>query len=236
MATYTQNLDLKKPAQSDKIRIADINNNMDTIDGVVGDVGERSIAAQIGDVEGALAIVSTGNVHGAITSGQYVYIKNHDTLDDGLYVATTNISANGTLSSSNVTADSAGGGLNALNGKIDDKKVTQLYYNGSLNLEQGTEITLSDSVRNYDILILEMYASVSGGGGTRKFSTVALKPYITNDDGGLANYIEASVFYSSSYNAGIGFTTNGNKITVAEVNKTGYPYIKGITVYGIKLS
>ena len=120
MATYTQNLDLKKPAQSDKIRIADINNNMDTIDGVVGDVGERSIAAQIGDVEGALAIVSTGNVHGAITSGQYVYIKNHDTLDDGLYVATTNISANGTLSSSNVTADSAGGGLNALNGKMSN--------------------------------------------------------------------------------------------------------------------
>lgn len=117
-----------------------------------------------------------------------------------------------------------------------NKKVVQLYYNGSLNLEQGTEITLNDSVRNYDILILEMYASVSGGGGTRKFSTVALKPYITNDDGGAANYIEASVFYSSSYNAGIGFTTNGNKITVAEVNKTGYPYIKGITVYGIKLA
>jgi len=125
--------------------------------------------------------------------------------------------------------------IGTLNSKIDDKKVTQLYYNGSLNLEQGTEITLSDSVRNYDILILEMYASVSGG-GTRKFSTIALKPYITNDDGGTANYIEASVFYSSSYNAGIGFTTNGNKITVAEVHKTGYPYIKGITVYGIKLS
>lgn len=124
MATYTTNLDLKKPAQSDKIRIADINNNMDTIDGVVGDVGERSIAAQIGDVEGALAIVSTGNVHGAITSGQYVYIKNHDTLDDGLYVATTNISANGTLSSSNVTADSAGGGLNALNGKLTERSST----------------------------------------------------------------------------------------------------------------
>lgn len=150
MATYTTNLDLKKPAQSDKIRIADINNNMDTIDGAVGDIGERSIAAQIGDVEGALAIVSTGNVHGAITSGQYVYIKNHDTLDDGLYVATTNISANGTLSSSNVTADSAGGGLNALNGKI----TTDENFLGALIRSQTV---------TSEVYVLHFYYSVANG-------------------------------------------------------------------------
>lgn len=164
MATYTTNLNLKKPAQSDKIRIADINGNMDDIDAAVGDIGERSIAAQIGDVEGALAIVSTGNVHGAITSGQYVYIKNHDTLDDGLYVATTNISANGTLSSSNVTADSAGGGLNALNGNISMlttekmdawNEVTSLptplsgesYGNGSYYYKFGRFVFIAISVK-----------------------------------------------------------------------------------------
>lgn len=38
MATYTTNLSLKKPAQSDKIRIADINNNMDMVDQAIGDL------------------------------------------------------------------------------------------------------------------------------------------------------------------------------------------------------
>ena len=39
MATYTTNLNLKKQAQSDKIRIADINNNMDDIDAAFGAIG-----------------------------------------------------------------------------------------------------------------------------------------------------------------------------------------------------
>ena len=35
MATYTSNLNLKKPAASDTVSIADINDNMDTIDSAV---------------------------------------------------------------------------------------------------------------------------------------------------------------------------------------------------------
>lgn len=117
MATYTTNLNLKKPAQSDKIRIADINNNMDDIDAAFGAIGNDSVATQIGDIQDALAIVAVGDSHAAITAGQYVYVKSHETLDAGLYVASANIAQNGALSSSNLTADSAGG-LNALNSKI----------------------------------------------------------------------------------------------------------------------
>ena len=117
MATYTTNLDLKKPAPSDKIRIADINNNMDTIDEAVGDIGETDIATQLGDIRGGMAIVSTGNTHDAIAAGQFVYVMGHDTLDDGLYTANSALAANATLSSSNLTAVS-GGGLNALNSNL----------------------------------------------------------------------------------------------------------------------
>ncbi len=65
-----------------------------------------------------LAIVSNGNTHAAITSGQFVYVKNHSSLGEGLYRATAAISANGALSTSNLTADSAGG-LNALKADVD---------------------------------------------------------------------------------------------------------------------
>jgi len=71
---------------------------------------------QLDGVKNGIAIVSTGNTHIAITSGQYVYIQDHGTLAEGLYKATSNISANGTLSSSNVTA--AGNALNTLNSNI----------------------------------------------------------------------------------------------------------------------
>ena len=121
MATYTSNINLKKPAQSDKIRIADFNGNADNIDAAIGaDFGQGtkpSINQAINSLADGLAIIANGNVHAAITAGQFVYVRNHDTLSEGLYVASSNISANGTLSGSNLTADSSGG-LNALNGKL----------------------------------------------------------------------------------------------------------------------
>lgn len=105
MASYTGNLNLKKPALDDDALITDINNNMDIVD------------AAINGIQDGLAIVANGNTHVAITAGQFVYVRNHGTLTEGLYVASTNIAANATLSSSNLTADAAGG-LNALNSNI----------------------------------------------------------------------------------------------------------------------
>jgi hypothetical protein len=65
----------------------------------------------------ALAIVAHGNTHGAISAGQYVYVRGHNTLAEGLYTANSAIAANATLTTSNLTADS-GGGLNSLNNKL----------------------------------------------------------------------------------------------------------------------
>lgn len=120
MATYTTNLELIKPAGTDKIRIAQINQNMDTIDNAIGAVGNTSLQAQVtaaanslNAVEGGVAIVSNNNAHSPIASGQYVYIKNNATLAEGMYVATQSIGANGELTLSNVTPVS-GGAINAL--------------------------------------------------------------------------------------------------------------------------
>lgn len=103
--TYTDNLNLQQPDLDDDALITVINNDMAIIDQAVN------------GVQDGLAIVANGNTHVAISAGQFVYVRNHTTLTEGLYVASSNIAANATLSTSNLTADSAGG-LNALNGKL----------------------------------------------------------------------------------------------------------------------
>ena len=60
-----------------------------------------------------LAIVTNGNTHAAIAKDQFVYVRNHSSLAEGLYKASAEISMNGALSTSNLTANTSGG-LNAL--------------------------------------------------------------------------------------------------------------------------
>jgi hypothetical protein len=126
MATQTSNLGLTKPGYDEAADVVPaVNNNMDILDEKMGAVpANTSVQAQItanaqaiAKLDESIAIVSNGNTHAAIAAGQYVYIKGHETLAEGLYTANSAISANATLSNSNVTAVS-GGGLNALNSKI----------------------------------------------------------------------------------------------------------------------
>lgn len=82
---------------------------------------EGDVSAQnntINAIEDGLAIIATGNVHPAIANGQFVYVKGHSSLAEGLYRATAAIGTNATLSTSNLTADGSGG-LNALKGEVD---------------------------------------------------------------------------------------------------------------------
>lgn len=111
----------------------------------------------IGTLQDGLAIVANGNTHVAISSGQFVYVKNHSTLNDGLYVASANIAANATLSSSNLTAD-AKGGLNALNDHI----VTKLTKQGIL-LTNGTAATHTFTDNTPFILLIERANTTSTG-------------------------------------------------------------------------
>lgn len=120
MATTTQNLGLIKPAGTDKIRIAQINSNMDTLDTKIGPVGSTPLqtqatnaASSISALQSSMAIICNGNTHAAIPSGSFAYVRNHNSLAEGLYQAASAIAANATLSTSNLTAVS-GGGLNSL--------------------------------------------------------------------------------------------------------------------------
>lgn len=122
MATNTSHYNLVKPAYTEPADIGVINGDMDLIDSALHD---HDIALE--EVESSIAIVATGNTHAAITFGQYVYVKEHTALADGLYTASTNIVANATLSSSNLTAVS-GGGMNALKASVDmlNGKITNI--------------------------------------------------------------------------------------------------------------
>ena len=157
MATTTQNLGLIKPAGTDKIRIAQINSNMDTIDTKMGPVGSTPLqtqatnaASSISALQNGMAIVCNGNTHAAIASGSYAYVRNHSSLAEGLYQATTEIAANATLSSSNLVAVS-GGGLNAVTDRLRRKKRTSVTSDGNstIDLELTDEYTVI-SVRAYD--------------------------------------------------------------------------------------
>lgn len=77
----------------------------------------QKINNEIATVADGIAIVAEGDVHAAIAKGQFVYVRNHSTLAQGVYKATAAIGTNATLSTSNLTLDNAGG-LNDLQAQI----------------------------------------------------------------------------------------------------------------------
>ena len=89
----------------------------------------------------AIAIISTNDTHIAIPKDLYVYVKEHDTLQTGLYqnISGSTIAANASLDSSNVQLVS-GGALNSLK--------------TSLTLNQGNIATVesgSSATQNYSV-------------------------------------------------------------------------------------
>lgn len=91
-------------------------------------ISSAAVAAKASSLAAGMAIIATGNTHAAITKGQYVYIQDHATLAEGMYEATANIAANGTLSTSNVAAKTEGA-ANALKAALDDVALNAKVYN-----------------------------------------------------------------------------------------------------------
>ena len=78
MATSTTNLGLTKPAGTDKIRIAQINGNMDILDEKIGAVGNTSLQAQLTSQNQAITAISPGqslasntDLNTVLTPGRY---------------------------------------------------------------------------------------------------------------------------------------------------------------------
>lgn len=134
----TTNLDLVKPLGTDHALISQINGNMDKIDAYAGNV--NSSLNSLGD---GLAIIANGDTHVAITTGQFVYVRGHNMLTEGLYTATTNIAANVALTANNLSAD-ASGGLNVLNSRT----TTQEMLSGDLNNVGEGQVYASGTTTN----------------------------------------------------------------------------------------
>lgn len=189
MSTTTTNLGLTKPAYSDTADIADINGNMDIID--------QAIAS----TDNAIAIVSNNNTHVAIASGQFVYVRGHSTLSEGLYMANSNIAENASLSASNLTAV-AGGGLNALNNDIMNK-ANRTNYTVAGN--SSSAIPIPSNTRAFIV--------TSGTAGTQKSMII-----LSASSGGSVAYAIVCQGNDVSYNDAVSnqlTVTNGNNNALA---------------------
>lgn len=131
MATTTTNLGLTKPAYADTADIDVINGNMDILDGAVN------------AVEGGMAIISNNNTHAAVLAGNYIYVRKHGTLAEGLYKARSNIAANATLSTANLETVSGG-----LGGEIIGVNQTIDNWAG-LSLKKNTEAQLGTNFNTF---------------------------------------------------------------------------------------
>ena len=137
----TQNLDLVKPLGTDHALVSVLNSNSDKIDAYAG-----AVNASLDGLRDGLGILADGNTHAAITSGQFVYVKNHQTLPQGLYQATTNIAANGTLSTSNLAADPKGG-LNTLSEQIATLSPVHQILNSTLDFAKSGKVVTVNGYR-----------------------------------------------------------------------------------------
>ena len=106
----------------------------------------NSNAASIDCIEDAIAIVANNNTHAAISNGQFVYVKNHGTLAEGLYKATANIAANAALSSSNLAADASGGlnAMKAITNSLSDQ-IAKLDDYTAYSATAGSKFTIDSS-------------------------------------------------------------------------------------------
>ena len=137
--TQTTNIGLKKIDGSENWRqIFDYHNDS-------ADKTDSAVAA----VQDGLAIVADGNTHAAVAKGQFVYVRNHDTLAEGLYKATEAIATNETLSTGNLTAESFGG-LNDLQEQVTSLK-SKIGNVGDKSLQAQITSLSTDMIKYMDI-------------------------------------------------------------------------------------
>lgn len=186
---------------------------------IAEDVG--ALEGELEDAESAIAIVVDGDTAPkAISTGQYLFIKNHSTLATGGYHATSAIANGATITSNNTAADSDGI-ANALNSKLSR---TLLYYDQ--NPSAGVQRNLYDSVENYEYI--QIIAMKNGYGCFMN----TIVPH-DNLSVGHNDVISMTAYNSSSYNAYIecGFPTS-TKFEMPTFNSTGWT-INPIAIIGI---
>lgn len=185
-------------------------------------------AAGLSAAQESIAIVADGNTHAAITSGQYVYVRGHGTLSEGLYKASTAIAEDATLTSSNLTAVSSGigGEVAALNSKIATSDVSGSITVTSTtgDISQKTAYRTGNVVSLAFVLTLTKTVSSAALGCSATFTSSALKP-INRQPGGTndVNVLGLNINPSTT-GADLNARTNVSKSSGAAIWLT-YTYI-----------
>lgn len=119
------------------------------------DISGKANQTELNAAEAGYAIVIDGNTAPkAISSGQYLFIKNHSTLASGGYHATAAIASGGSISSSNVAAD-ADGVVNAAYTSLNSNTVKNT---DRVIIDRNPSSTLSDC---NDVTQVGMYRMIS---------------------------------------------------------------------------
>ena len=138
-SSQTQNLQLiEYGAGSDNFLRTDYNGNLTKIDEFAGKTNDSLSAGQNGL---AYIVGNTNTTGGTLAVGQFVYVKGHSTISEGLRKVTASISANGSITTSNTDACSEGG-LNALNSKITNIGTVEIISFTTQNVSSESETVL----------------------------------------------------------------------------------------------
>lgn len=138
-------------------------------------------------LESSIAIVANGDTHIAIDSGQYVYVKNHGALDEGLYIANSDIDEDEELTASNLTKDTEGG-LNKL-----DSSISAIDSSLAIVADGDTHIAISSGecvyVKNHSLLPEGLYTANSAIGANVSLTTSNLTS-VSNSKGGFNKIVD----------------------------------------------
>jgi len=199
MSSSTPNIGLTLPVGSERVSRQIINDNNTKIDTYAG-----AVNASLDGLREGLGILADGDTHAAITSGQFVYVKNHQTLPQGLYQATTNIAANAALSGSNLTADPKGG-LNTLYEQIGtlDSKKAKLQRETALLLKNGGTATVT-----LELFSVNCYLIMIAGQWNTAWRYIGV--LVKNDAGSTLIDINTSATLSVSVSGNVLTLTNNN--------------------------
>lgn len=173
-------------------------------------VFDRPLDSDINDVAEGLVILVDGNTAPrAISSGQYLFIKNHSTLATGGYHATAAIASGASVSSSNTAADTDGI-VNALNSKVTalNSKITSLVAFERHTATFGQCSPNTDYVQSIDV-------SKSGYTPIGIISYTILGTYGTHfhvSQIDIVNYTNATIRIRA--NSSTTFTTDSTKVEI----------------------
>ena len=150
------------------------------------DTQDQAIASNsqaIAKVQNGLAYIvgNTNTTGGTLAVGQFVYVKNHSTIAEGLRKVTASISANGNITTSN-TSECTEGGLNKLKGDVD------ALNSNKVDLYGGTyyEYTSMDAMQNG---LLAMASNI----GNNKTAMAVIWPNFSGYFGGAEGCASISV-------------------------------------------